>query len=243
MLKRFDHFFVQNQQSAELLQSVGITNITLSGDTRFDRVHQITQQAEEIPIVQRFKDGQKIMVVGSAWPEDMEVLFPFINENKNRLKFIIAPHEITESFLRDIEKLIDVKSVRYSKANDSSIQDASVLIIDNIGILSRLYRYGEFSFIGGAFGQGLHNILEAACYGLPIFFGNKAYQKYQEAMDLVFRGGAFEVGNFMELKSKYEMMINHPETFLLACDVTRHYVLENLGATNKIVDYCNKSLR
>ena len=243
MLKCFDHFFVQNQQSAALLQSVGITNITLSGDTRFDRVHQITQQAEEIPIVQRFKDGQKIMVVGSAWPEDMEVLFPFINENKNRLKFIIAPHEITESFLRDIEKLIDVKSVRYSKANDSSIQDASVLIIDNIGILSRLYRYGEFSFIGGAFGQGLHNILEAACYGLPIFFGNKAYQKYQEAVDLVFRGGAFEVGNFMELKSKYEMMINHPETFLLACDVTRHYVLENLGATNKIVDYCNKSLR
>lgn len=243
MLKRFDHFFVQNQQSAELLQSIGITNITLSGDTRFDRVHQITQQAEEIPMVQRFKDGQKIMVVGSAWPEDMEVLFPFINENKNRLKFIIAPHEITESFLGDIEKLIDVKSVRYSKANDSSMQDTSVLIIDNIGMLSRLYQYGEFSFVGGAFGQGLHNILEAACYGIPVFFGNKAYQKHQEAVDLVFRGGAFEVGNFRELKSKYEMMVNHPEAFLLACEVTHHYVLENLGATSKIVDYCNKFLK
>ena len=242
MLKSFRHFFVQNHQSVDLLQSIGIANVTLAGDTRFDRVYQITQQAEEIPIVERFKDGQKIMVVGSAWPEDMDVLLPFINENINNLKFIIAPHEINEDFLRDIEKSIDGKSVRYSKVNDSAIQDTSVLIIDNIGMLSRLYRYGEFSFVGGGFGEGLHNILEAACYGIPVFFGNKAYQKYQEAVDLVFRGGAFEVGNFMELKSKYEMMINHPETFLLACDVTRHYILENLGATDKIVDYCNKSL-
>ena len=241
MLKCFNHFFVQNQQSVSLLQSIGMTNITLAGDTRFDRVHQIIQRAEEIPIVQQFKEDQRLMVIGSAWPEDMDVLLPFINENINRIKFIIAPHEITDHFLSEIEKSIDGKTVRYSLANNSSLQDSSVLIIDNVGMLSRLYRYGEFAFVGGAFGAGLHNILEAACYGIPVFFGNLAYQKYQEAVDLVFRGGAFEVGNFMELKSTYEMMISHPETYLLACEVTRLYVQENLGASDRIVDYCKKS--
>jgi 3-deoxy-D-manno-octulosonic-acid transferase len=101
-----------------------------------------------------------------------------------------------------------------------------------------LYRYGEFAFIGGAFGKGLHNILEAACYGIPVFFGNKNYHKYKEANDLIMRGGAFEVSGYAELKAKYELMIDRPENFLLACEVTRSYVEENLGATKKILDYC-----
>ncbi len=242
MLGYFNHFFVQNKESVRLLQSIGFKNVSLCGDTRFDRVNQIIQQAEEIPVARLFKDGQKLMVIGSAWPEDMDVLFPFINENKNNLKFIIAPHEISEEFITSIEKSIEGKSVRFSKANGVALQEASVLIIDNIGMLSRLYRYGEFAFVGGAYKDGLHNILEAACYGIPIFFGNKRYQKYQEAVDLVLRGGAFEVGDFTELKSKYELMISHPETFLLACEVTKQYVLENLGATSRIVDYSKKFL-
>ncbi|CAN5293141.1 glycosyltransferase N-terminal domain-containing protein [soil metagenome] len=241
ILGNFDHFFVQNEVSLTLLASINISNATKSGDTRFDRVHQITQQATEIPLAKQFKNEQKLMVIGSAWPDDMEVLIPFINENKNRLKFIIAPHEITEEFITSIEKSIDGNSIRYSKPGDAP-QNSPVLIIDNIGMLSTLYSYGEFAFVGGAFGDGLHNILEAACYGIPIFFGNKKYQKYQEAVDLVLRGGAFDVADFNDLKSKYELMSNHPETFLLACEVTRQYILENLGATTSIINYSKKYL-
>ncbi len=241
-LRSFDHFFVQNQLSRDLLLSIGINQVTIAGDTRFDRVNQIIQQAADIPLASKFKNGQKLMVIGSAWPDDMEVLLPFINENKDRLKFIIAPHEITPDFIRDIEEGVDGKTVRYSNGDNASIEDAAVMIIDNVGLLSRLYRYGEFAFVGGAYGDGLHNILEAACYGVPIFFGNKAYHKFQEAVDLVLRGGAFEVANFVELKAKYEMMMMHPEQFLLACEVTSHYVKENLGASAKITGYCKKFL-
>jgi len=241
LLKRFDHFFVQNNESATLLRSIGINNVTKSGDTRFDRVNQIIQQSAEIPLAKQFKDDQKLMVIGSAWPDDMDVLTPFINENMGRLKFIIAPHEITEQFISSIEKSIDGKSVRFSKPGHAP-QDSSILIIDNIGMLSSLYSYGEFAFVGGAYSDGLHNILEAACYGIPIFFGDQKYHKFQEAVDLVMRGGAFVVADYNELKFKYELISNHPETFLLACEVTRQYVLENLGATSGIVKYSKKFL-
>ena len=132
--------------------------------------------------------------------------------------------------------------MRFSNAG-AHVEDARVLLIDNIGTLSRLYRYGEFAYVGGAFGKGLHNILEAACYGVPVFFGNKNFEKFQEARELIMRGGAFEVGSYPELKAKYEMLNNRPENFLLACEVTRQYVQENLGATKKIMDYCQQYLQ
>lgn len=243
ILQCFNHFFVQNQESATLLQSIGITQVTVAGDTRFDRVSQIIRQGIKIPLVDLFKGTRPVMVVGSAWSEDMEVLYPFINENTDRLKFIIAPHEISEGFISEIEKSIDGITVRYSHAKDTDVQAASVLIIDNIGMLSQLYQYGEFAFVGGAFRQGLHNILEAACCGIPVFFGNQVYQKYQEAVDLVLRGGAFDIRDYLELKRKYEKMANQPEALQLAREVTRHYVMENLGATDKIMDYCKKSMK
>jgi 3-deoxy-D-manno-octulosonic-acid transferase len=240
ILAQFSYFFVQNPESIELLKSLGLTNAAIAGDTRFDRVFQVTNSAEDIPIARQFKGGDKVFVIGSCWPEDLEILIPFINENQFQLKFIIAPHEVTMEFLSEIEKSLQVKTVRFSAAADN--HDAQVLLIDNIGMLSRLYRYGEFSYVGGAFGKGLHNILEAACYGVPVFFGNKNYDKFQEAVDLIMRGGAFEVGSYTDLKTKYEMLHNRPENFLLACEVTRQYVLENLGATKKIVDYCRQCL-
>ena len=242
MLKCFNHFFVQNNQSSELIHTLGVSNTTVAGDTRFDRVQQIIRQGEELSRIQQFKDGQKLMVIGSAWPEDLDVLYSFIRENKGRLKFIVAPHEISETFLSEIESSMGGDCIRYSKTGDNFIPNVSVLLIDNVGMLSRLYRYGEFAFIGGGFRQGLHNILEAACYGIPIFFGNKAYQKYQEAIDLVLRGGAFEVGSYHELKSVYDQLMINPLSYQLACEVTRQYVHENLGATDKIVSYCNKLL-
>ncbi len=239
ILQNFTHFFVQNNESEKLLRSIGITNVTISGDTRFDRVHQIVQKADRIPIAEKFKGDSHVFVIGSSWEEDLDVLIPFINER--RLKFIIAPHEISEQSITDIENALQVKSIRYSVAEKENPEEADVLIIDNIGLLSRLYRYGEFAYIGGAYGKGLHNILEAACYGVPILFGNKNYQKFQEAVDLINRGGAFEVKDYPDLKKKYEML-NVPSSFLLACDVTRQYVEENLGATDRIMSYCRPLL-
>ncbi len=240
ILKKFSYFFVQNNSSLQLLRSIGINQSAQAGDTRFDRVYQIVQQGEAIPVAGNFKGNQKAFVVGSCWPEDFEVLAPFINENK--MKFIIAPHEISEKFLVDIEEALHVPVIRFSQAGDKVLDDYQVLIVDNIGTLSRLYRYGEFAFVGGAFGKGLHNILEAACYGIPVFFGNKNYQKFQEATDLINRGGAFEVSDYNNLKLKYEML-NIPENFLLACEVTKSYVKENLGATEKIMNYCRPLLK
>jgi 3-deoxy-D-manno-octulosonic-acid transferase len=239
ILQNFTHFFVQNSESERLLKSIGVTNVTVSGDTRFDRVRQIVQKADRIPIAEKFKGDNHVFVVGSSWEEDIDILIPFINER--RLKFIIAPHEISEQSIVSLENALQVTSVRYSEAEDKNAEDADVLIIDNIGLLSRLYRYGEFAYVGGAFGKGLHNILEAACYGVPILFGNKNYQKFQEAVDLINRGGAFEVKDYNDLKKKYEML-NVPASFLLACDVTRQYVEENLGATERIMSYCRPLL-
>ncbi|HEY0743952.1 MAG TPA: glycosyltransferase N-terminal domain-containing protein [Chryseosolibacter sp.] len=239
ILKNFSWFFVQNQESIKLLNSIGLKNITRAGDTRFDRVRKIQKASERIDMVERFKNNQKVFVIGSSWPQDHDVLLPFINEN--RLKFIIAPHEIHESTLKELEAGLQVKAIRYSRANEKNVEDASVLIIDNVGMLSKLYRYGEFAYVGGAFGKGLHNILEAASNGIPILFGNKNYEKFQEAVDLINRGGAFAIADFAELKEKYEML-NVPESFLLACEVTRQYVDDNLGATDKIMAYCKPIL-
>ena len=241
ILQNFNFIFTQDQESKNLLQSIGIRHSQVAGDTRFDRVMAIIEHQTEIVQAQQFKNGQKLFVIGSCWPEDMEALAPFIQENAQTLKFIIAPHEIHESFLADIEKSVRVKSARFSQQHDN-LEACAVLIIDNIGMLSALYRYGEFAFVGGGFGKGLHNILEAACYGIPIFFGSKNYEKYKEANDLIMRGGAFEVSGYAELKSKYELMIDRPENFLLACEVTRSYVEENLGATKKIIAYCTSIL-
>jgi 3-deoxy-D-manno-octulosonic-acid transferase len=240
MLNNFDHFFAQNKETINLLARLNI-KATLAGDTRFDRVYQITKLGSEIEGVKKFKNDDKILVAGSCWPEDMELLYPIINNNNYRLKFIIAPHEISEGFLEKIENSLMIKSIRYSQIKDD-IANFKVLIIDNVGMLSRLYRYGEFAYVGGAFGTGLHNILEPASYGIPIFFGDRNYQKFQEANDLIMRGGAFEVSGYAEFKEKYELLNNYPENFLLACEVTRSYVMESLGATQKIMDYCTTHL-
>lgn len=245
ILQCFTHFFVQNEESIQLLHDIGITQCTRAGDTRFDRVFEIVRHAEEIPAARKFKGSTQVMVIGSCWPDDMRVLVPFINNKagSGALKFIIAPHEISESFIGEIIGSIDAKCIRYS---DLSIKgdpgDGKVLIIDNIGLLSRLYRYGEFAFVGGAYGDGLHNILEAACYGVPVFFGDRNYRKFAEALELISRGGAFTISGYAELLSKFDELCE-PQNYRQANLVTRRYVEENLGATTTIMDYCNKVLK
>ncbi|GAB3505236.1 glycosyltransferase N-terminal domain-containing protein [Spirosoma knui] len=231
MLHCFDHILVQNQQSVELLASIGITNVTLAGDTRFDRVAQTAAARKDIPLAQAFKAGQPLLVVGSAWPEDMDVLIPFINQFDQPLKVIIAPHEIHDSEIERWRGQLTKPSVRFSQAADTNVATADVLIIDNIGMLSSLYQYGEFAYIGGAFKQGLHNILEAATFGMPIFFGPE-YNKFQEAIDLVNEGGAFPIGDVDTLSTVFaKQYANATE----AAQISRNYVQRNIGATAQVM--------
>jgi 3-deoxy-D-manno-octulosonic-acid transferase len=241
ILFTFSHLFVQNNESISLLKSIGVNHCSRVGDTRFDRVHQIVKQGDDIPIAHMFKGSERVFVIGSCWPDDMDVLIPFVNVNADSIKFIIAPHEITENFISEIEGAIQTKSLRYSRAADKELADYRVLIIDNIGLLSRLYRYGDYAFVGGGYSKGLHNILEAACYGIPIFFGNKQYQKYEEALQLIKRGGAFEIDDYPDLKAKFELL-SIPHNFQLACEVTKQFVAENLGASERIMKYCRTIL-
>ena len=243
ILKNFQFFFAQNQESVDLLKGIGITSVALTGDTRFDRVNQIVKNRSENSIAFHFKNKKKVMVIGSAWPEDMAVLVPFINKHLSDLKFIIAPHEIQESFLQSIEK--SVKGVTLRHSSPDVLQrgiNADVLLIDNIGLLSQLYGYGEYAFVGGAYKDGLHNILEAACFGIPIFFGDKSYRKFQEANDLIVRGGAFAIRNGAHLDSAFAKLEDTPSAYQEACRTTQAYVQENLGATEKITEYCKKIL-
>ena len=240
VLEKVNHFFVQNQSSIDLLHSIDIKNVTLAGDTRFDRVDKLISEKQEVAIAKQFKNNENVFVIGSCWPEDLDLLAPFINDQVGKLKFIIAPHEIESSFIRKIEKDLQAQTVRYSVGEH--LEESDVLIIDNVGMLSKLYQYGEYAYIGGAFGKGLHNILEAACNGIPIFFGNKNYKKFQEANDLIMRGGAFDVGDYATLNTKFQSFTQRPESYLLACDVTMAYVKENLGATEKIISHCHTLL-
>lgn len=242
ILKNFSYFFVQNEESLRLLQTIGITHASVAGDTRFDRVAAVASQAADNNLARAFKGNKRLMVIGSAWPEDMAVLLPFMKTHRD-LGFIVAPHEINESFIGSIEKSIAGKTIRYTKTKEAEAGGADVLIVDTMGLLAGLYRYGEFAFVGGGFKQGLHNTLEAACYGIPVFFGGTApYDRYQEAVDLVSRGGAFAVANDREFKTAFERVYSDTESYRRAANACRDYVQSNLGATKKITQYLLETL-
>ncbi|WP_338789921.1 glycosyltransferase N-terminal domain-containing protein [Bernardetia sp. MNP-M8] len=259
MLERFTHFFVQNEHSKKLLNSINISTVSITGDTRFDRVSHIVAQRKELPILENFIGQSKLLVVGSSWQEDIEVLAPAfqkfresnkdITEDNTKVKLAIASHQIGESDLRQLEKAFDyLKIERYSKVNLNdkkslqNLQQADLLLIDNIGLLSSIYSYGDVAYIGGAFGKGLHNILEAATFGMPIIFGNKNYQKFQEAIDLLAKKGAFSVSNEKELESLLKKLFKDYYFREQINEITREYVIQNTGATSQIIDFCRKIL-
>jgi len=246
VLKQFDHILVQNQESYNLLQNIDIQCITLAGDTRFDRVKQIVDEKKEILIAENFKANRQIFMVGSAWQTDMEVLIPFINslENDLNIAFVIAPHEIHREEINAWQKQIQLKNICFSEVEkDTQLLDYQVIIIDNIGMLSSLYQYADYAFIGGSFGKGLHNILEAATFGMPIFFGNKAYHKFQEATDLIRLGGAFSVASTEDiLLIVNELRQNNTKKAQVA-EVCRNYVLSNVGATEKVMHVVDSILQ
>jgi 3-deoxy-D-manno-octulosonic-acid transferase len=241
-LQKIDHYFVQDLNSAQLLESIGIKQFTIAGDTRFDRVKSIQENAEPIPQIENFKESRKLLIAGSVWNEDMEVLNPFINKSNNNFCFVIAPHEISERVITKIETDIKLETLRFSKISDQiNLIDIRVIIIDNIGLLSKLYRYAEYAFIGGAFGSGLHNIMEASVNGIPVFFGNKKFEKFKEAMDLIRLEAAFPVSNFTELKQLFDQLqdLKH---YQQVKQVAINYVEQNIGATEKIMVYCRTKL-
>jgi 3-deoxy-D-manno-octulosonic-acid transferase len=243
ILSRFDHLFVQNRESADLLAQIGLkAKTSLTGDTRFDRVSDIVETVKEIEEAALFKGEQPVLVIGSSWPEDMEVLIPFINGFAYPLKVIIAPHEIKETNLAAMEAKITKPVIRFSKATHASLRAAQVLIVDNIGMLSALYRYGDFAWVGGAFGKGLHNILEAATYGMPVFFGTN-YSKFQEAKDLVALEAAFSVQTVEELTFIFEELYLNLDLHDEVATKARKYVQEQKGATIRIMSYVHSIIK
>ncbi|MFH1319987.1 MAG: glycosyltransferase N-terminal domain-containing protein [Bacteroidota bacterium] len=235
LLKNFTQMFVQDEASQKLLGNIGLTNHSISGDTRFDRVYDIAQQAEEIPLIQQFSQGEKLLIAGSTWEIDEKLLIKLINMFDPDLKFIIAPHEIKEENIQRITSQVKHKTIKFSEANDENIADARVLVIDNIGMLSNLYQYGYITYIGGGFGKDIHNILEAAAFGMPVIFGPN-YHKFQEAKDLIQQGGAFSINNYSELKSKVRFLLSNEYLPKIASEISRNYVKSKKGATQKILE-------
>ncbi len=234
ILKAFTHFFVQNEESIELLKGIGFENVSLAGDTRFDRVYSIAKQAKVLPQLEDFAQNRPVMIAGSTWPKDEENIIKYINASDNNYKYIIAAHEVDESHIKNIISDIQKPYVRFTKATKAEIDAAEVLIVDCIGVLSSLYRYGDISYIGGGFGRGIHNTLEAACYGLPVIFGPN-YHKFKEAKDLLALGGAFTYENSLELNSLLDSHHDDLDLRKKSGDLSKNYVDKMRGATDEIL--------
>lgn len=244
LLKCFDHLYVQDKQSHQLLASIGVENVTIAGDTRFDRVTEIMNRTVEIPLIESFKEGARsTIIVGSSWSVDEDVYIDWINKQKD-VKVIIAPHQFDASRLTRMQQRIN-NSMLWSKYQSiavpssdnamSRLQKVKCLIIDGFGLLSSIYRYGDIAYVGGGFGAGIHNINEAAVYDMPVVFGPK-YHKFKEAVDLVSLGGAFVVNNKKECGQVLEKLTTDAMALEKASKIAGNYIRENIGATNRIYD-------
>ncbi len=234
VLANFDQLFVQNETSKRFLSKIGINKVTVVGDTRFDRVLEIRQEAKDLPLVEAFKSNSMTIVAGSSWQPDEDLFIEYFNTHPD-IKLIIAPHVIDENHLVEIISKLKRPYVRYSKANEQNVRNADCLIIDGFGLLSSIYRYGEIAYVGGGFGVGIHNILEAAVYGIPVIFGPK-YQKFMEAKQLLEENGAFSIKNYEELSQLLDKMISDTEYLKEVGVNADNYVSKNLGASEKILD-------
>ena len=233
VLNCFTHFFVQNTISKELLAKIGITNVTIVGDTRFDRVLQIKEAARQLPVVEAFKQDYKVFVAGSSWPPDEEIFIRYFNEHKD-WKLIIAPHVIGEDHLEQIEKLLaGRKIVRYKDAKEDDVKAADVLIINCYGLLSSIYHYGDVAYVGGGFGVGIHNLLEAAVWDVPVFFGPNN-QKFQEAQGLKKNGG-FEIHDYEEFERQMSRLASDAQYLKEQGQLAGQFVKGQAGATAKVL--------
>ena len=233
ILKCFAHLFVQNQESVELLKKIGITNTTVVGDTRFDRVLEICRQAKELPMVELFRGENLTLVAGSSWAPDEDIFIPYFNTHQN-MKLIIAPHVISESHIVEIIRKLERPVVRYSQLTEEKVRQADCLIIDCFGLLSSIYRYGEIAYIGGGFGVGIHNTLEAAVYGMPVIFGPNN-QKFMEAQGLKEAKGGFEIHGATDFNELMDKFCTDYGFLDKAGKKAGNYVRNNAGALDKIM--------
>ena len=247
VLKCFTRFFVQNEESKRLLEGIGIKDVDVVGDTRFDRVLQIKEAAKQLPICEAFRTGVassqsadvphtdfKVFVAGSSWPPDENIFIPFFNEHKD-WRLLIAPHVIAEEHLKLILSLIkDKKVVRYTQTTPEEAAEADVLIIDCFGLLSSMYNYGDVAYIGGGFGVGIHNTLEAAVWNMPVIFGPNN-KKFQEAQGLLKSGGGFEINTYEDFSSLMNSLMNDEAFLKQAGDKAGAFVAHLAGATDKVL--------
>lgn len=233
ILKYFAHLFVQNQESVELLKKIGITNTTVVGDTRFDRVLEICRQAKELPMVELFRGETLTLVAGSSWAPDEDIFIPYFNAHRD-MKLIIAPHVINESHIVEIIRKLERPVVRYSQITEEKARQADCLIIDCFGLLSSIYRYGEIAYIGGGFGVGIHNTLEAAVYGMPVIFGPNN-QKFMEAQGLKEAKGGFEIHGATDFNELMDKFCTDYGFLDKAGKKAGNYVRNNAGALDKIM--------
>ena len=240
MLFNFNHFFVQDNHSVDLLHRVGIKNVTKAGDTRFDRVAEIALNGKDIPLIEIFKGNSQLVVAGSTWKPDEELLAQFIHENPDT-KFIIAPHETKKGNIERLINLLKTPVICFTEATEVSVINKQVMIVDTIGILSSIYKYADLAYIGGGFGVGIHNTLEAAIFGMPIVFGPN-YMKFNEATSMVQLGVAFPVNDYPELQTILVKLLTGAEKRASIRFECINFTKQNIGATqlilNKVFNNC-----
>lgn len=234
VLSCFDHLFVQNAESVELLKTIGVTQTTIVGDTRFDRVLEICHQAKDLPLVEAFKGDKLTLVAGSSWAPDEDIFIPYFNAHPE-MKLIIAPHVIAESHLEEIIGKLNRTVVRYTQATEANVRQADCLIIDCFGLLSSIYRYGEIAYIGGGFGVSIHNTLEAAVYGIPVIFGPEN-RKFLEAQGLKQCQGGFEIHGEKDFIQLMDRFLSDYSFLDKSGKRAGNYVRDNSGALEKIMN-------
>lgn len=233
-LSIYKHIFVQNNSSVQLLRGIGIESALVAGDTRFDRVAAIARDAKSIPIIERFKGQDRLFVAGSTWERDEELLIELVNHNPD-IRFVIAPHEMDKSRIERLLAVVKGGAIRYTSVTENSdLSGVQLLILDTIGILSSAYGYAHWAYIGGGFGRGIHNTLEAATFGLPLAFGPN-YHKFQEARELIALGAARSITNATELKQWFMPLKEDKAQYAELSDKARNYTAKNCGATELIV--------
>ncbi len=230
----FNHIFVQNEISVSLLQKIGISNATVAGDTRFDRVFANAQKAEELPVLESFCGNSNVIVAGSTWPKDDELLIEYIKSAPENLKLILVPHEIDPKQIEAFEQLVGVSTLRYTRGN-KNVESAKIIIIDMVGILAAAYRYATIAYVGGGFGVGIHNTLEPATYGIPVLFGPN-HRKFNEATELIEVGAGFSVSNAAEFRMVVSNLLNNEEQYKSSCKAAKTYITDHVGATNRILE-------
>ena len=235
VLKTFEHLFVQNEESKKLLANIGVMNTTVVGDTRFDRVLDICVAAKQLPLVQKFKGDALTFVAGSSWGPDEDIFIKYFNAHPE-MKLIIAPHVVNDSHMKEIVSKLQRPCIRYTQATEENVQQADCLIIDCYGLLSSIYRYGEISYIGGGFGVGIHNVLEAAVYGIPVIFGPNN-KKFREAQHLLANKGGFEVNGYEDFEVLMDKFLTDEAYLQASGQAAGDYVKNNSGAMEKIMDY------